>query len=97
MRSRKQPAAAWLDIAWRGTAMTIEAQQVIALRLMRFAAGAPDSRREAVRMVTEKVDAALRAQAAMLGAGHRPARGAGKAVTIYAKRVRSNRRRLSRG
>ena len=76
-----------------------EAQQVVALRLMRIAAGGASGQAEAKRMVTEKVEAFAEAQAAAVvttiegGSSHRLGK---KVVGVYKKRVRGNRRRLTR-
>jgi hypothetical protein len=78
--------------------LALEAQSVIALRLMRIAGGGALARSEATRMVTEKVQALGEAQAvAAVG----PVTGrnnhvAKKVVGVYKKRVRGNRRRLAR-
>jgi hypothetical protein len=67
--------------------------------MMRLATGDARSHGEIQRMVTEKMAAAVEAQAAvtagaMKGSGsHRVAK---KVLNVYGKRVRSNRRRLSR-
>jgi geranylgeranyl pyrophosphate synthase len=77
----------------------MEAQQVIALRMMRLAAGGPLATREANRMVAEKATALVEAQwaAAAALAGARGARiAAARAFGTYKRAVRKNRRRLSR-
>jgi hypothetical protein len=77
----------------------IEAQQVIGLRMAKAAFGGPAAEKEAALMVSEKAEAALQAQAVFAtswisGAGHlAPAR----AVTLYRRKVRANRRRLLKG
>lgn len=88
----------WLALSAQATLLAWEAQRVMALRLMRIAAGGSRGRDEARRMVTEKVAALAQAQAVVTasaiggGTGH----GAGKKVLgVYRKRVRANRRRLS--
>jgi hypothetical protein len=76
---------------WIGVAMlAAEAQQVAWLRLLRVADGGLPADREARRMVTEKVVAAL-------GAAERLARGASPATVVaaYRRRVRANARRLA--
>ena len=76
-----------------------EAQQVIGLRLMRLAAGGASGQAEAGRMVTEKFAALAEAQTAAVttaiegGNSHRLGK---KVVGVYKKRVRGNRRRLTR-
>ena len=89
----------WLSIGLRAWQIGLEAQSVIALRVLRMAAGGPRAEAEASRMVTEKMLAASEAQMAAAAATVRGAKnhvGAGKALNVYRKRVRANRRRLSR-
>jgi len=76
-----------------------DAQNVIALRMMRFATGGARGQSEARRMVTEKIAAGVEAQAtAVSGAitGQSDAVVAGKVLRVLQKRVRANKRRLSR-
>jgi hypothetical protein len=80
----------WLTLAFKTIELGIEAQSVIALRMMRT---------EATRMVAEKVGALAEAQTAAGAAiltGRRPKIVAGKVLNAYKKRVSANRRRLSR-
>ena len=65
----------------------------------RLAAGGARAEAESSRMVTEKILAAGEAQAAAAAAamrGHKKHVVAGKALNVYRKRVRANKRRLSR-
>ena len=65
----------------------------------RVAAGGARGRAEASRMVAEKVGALAEAQTAAAAAiltGRGKKVVAGKVLNIYKKRVRANRRRLSR-
>ncbi len=76
-----------------------EAQQVVGLRLMRLAAGGASGHAEAQRMVTEKFAAFAEAQAAAVTTaieGGNSRRLGKKVVGVYKKRVRGNRRRLTR-
>jgi hypothetical protein len=76
-----------------------EAQSVIALRVLRLAAGGARAEAEGSRMLTEKTLAAGEAQVAATTAvmqGHKEHVVAGKALAVYSKRVRANKRRLSR-
>jgi hypothetical protein len=76
----------------------IEAQTVVALRMMRLAVGGAYARDEAQRMVTEKIDALAEAQTAALTAmmnGDKDHVIATKTLGAFKKRVRANRRRLS--
>ncbi len=89
----------WLGLAFKAIELGIEAQSVIALRMMRLAAGGARGRAEASRMVAEKIGALAEAQTAAAAAiltGRREKIVAGKVLKAYKKRVRSNRRRLSR-
>lgn len=71
------------------TMLAFESQQVIALRLMRFALGGPGAGREAHRMVSEKAQAAMETgiHLASGGAPHR-------VVRSYRRKVQANRDRL---
>lgn len=71
--------------------LALEAQQVIALRLMKLAVGGPAAKKEANRMVAEKIAAGTKA-AGMIAAS--PKTGPGRAVRMLRKRVRANRKRL---
>jgi len=77
----------------------IEAQNVVALRLLRIASGGASGQAEVNRMVTEKIEAVAEAQAVaaaavMNGQDHHVV--AGKALRVFKKHVRANQRRLSR-
>jgi hypothetical protein len=76
-----------------------DAQNVIALRMMRFAAGGGRGQREVRRMVTEKIATSVEAQAAAVSgaiAGQSDTVVAGKILRVLQKQVRANKRRLSR-
>ena len=75
------------DLAFAG----LEAQRVIALRLMTLAAGGPGANREARRMVTEKIAASADA-AATLATGGTPQAVLRRTRTI----MRANKKRLLR-
>ena len=79
--------------------MCWEAQTVMLLRGLRMAQGGAKARAEARRMVTEKVAALAEAQVATTAAtlkGSKKRRVAKKALGVYARRVRRNRRRLAK-
>lgn len=83
---------AWHKAAFDMTMLALEAQGVIAQRMMMFALGGPKVQAEAQRMITEKMFAA--GEAAMqiaTGATH------GAVVRGYRRKVRANSRRLGRG
>jgi hypothetical protein len=77
--------------------MRIAAQNVIALRLLRLAAGGTRAYNEMARMSIEKTTAFAEAQvAAAAMAGRSNAAIANRALTPIKKRVYANKRRLSR-
>jgi hypothetical protein len=89
----------WLTFSFNLWRLGLEAQTVMAMRMMRLAAGGAAGHREAARMVSEKGGAAVEASLAAaslaaVGKKH-PAIGR-KVVSGYRKRIRANRRRLSR-
>jgi len=88
----------WFSIARDAGRLAVEAQSVVALRLARLAVGGKRGKSEARRMVAEKAAAAGRANAAAaraLFAGAHPSKAAGKALRVYSRRVKRNRRRLT--
>jgi hypothetical protein len=102
---------AWLGLSSQAALLGLESQRVMALRMMQFAGGGAGSQAEAQRMVVEKFAAFTEAQAAAVAAvigsrgSHRASHdaslgtslGAGKKVlAVYRRRVRRNRRRLTR-
>ena len=68
----------------------IEANQVVALRVMKLMTGGNGPRREAQLMVSEKADAAIRAAASTLAGA-----SGEKIVRQYRRRVAANKKRLS--
>ena len=89
---------AWMRLGMDSLWLGAEAQGVIALRMMKLAAGGPAAAAEAQLMVAEKMRAASEMQAQMVasvltGRGHlAPAR----TVAGYRRKVRANRRRLAK-
>jgi hypothetical protein len=77
----------WYDAAM----LSIEAQHVVGLRMMKLSMGGKNAQAEANRMVTEKIAASMTAAATLMcgGSGH-------AVVAQVRKQVRSNSRRLSR-
>jgi hypothetical protein len=80
----------------QGAWLALEAQQVIALRVLKLSRGGAAARREAHRMVAEKVNAAGKAAGMMAAAGARgaPDGGADAVMRMLRRRVRANRKRL---
>jgi hypothetical protein len=89
----------WLALSFQAARLGWEAQTVLALRFMRLAGGGAAGHAEARRMVTEKVtaftEAHTAATAVAVTGGNAPA-VTRKVMTVYKKRVRANRRRLSK-
>jgi hypothetical protein len=88
----------WISFGMKAWQIGLEAQSVIALHMLRLAAGGSRAEGEASRMVTEKIPTAREAQMAATTAllcGHKQHVFAGKALTVYSKRVRANGRPLS--
>lgn len=83
-------SAPWM-FWWNAARLTLDAQAVVALRMMKVAQGGPAAHRESQRMVAEKVSALPRA-AFDLATGVPPATVMGN----LGRKVRANRRRLSR-
>jgi hypothetical protein len=86
----------WANMAFQGTMLAIEAQQVIAMRLTKMALGGPHVQREAELMVSEKLAAMAESGQLLMTAafGGEHDLGAGKVVRLYRRKVRANRRRL---
>ena len=85
----------WIDAG----RFAVDAQWVIAHRMMRLAGGGPGAASEAQRMVSEKVAALALAQAeagAALMTGASLAVAGSRAALPFTRRVRANRKRLSR-
>jgi hypothetical protein len=88
----------WFALARKAAQLGFEAQNVVALRLMRLAAGGTLGQSETMRMVSEKILALGEAQitgTAAVVAGHSATAVAGKILRTYEKHIRANRRRLS--
>lgn len=86
----------WLRLNLSMMQLGAEAGGVMALRMMKLAAGGPAASAEAERMVSEKIltaaEAGGRAWAgAWTGAGHLTPQ---RTVALYRRKVRANRRRL---
>jgi hypothetical protein len=99
MSSPMQAWSAWCALSLQTARLGWEAHNVIALRLMRMATQAAGNQTEARRMVTEKVAALGEAQATAVTAsikGSKSHHVAKKVLGVYKKRVRANKRRLTR-
>ncbi len=84
-------------MAFESTMLAIESQQVIAMRLTKFAFGGPDVQREAELMVSEKLDSMAEASRMLVMAAlGGQSDGADKVMKHYRKKVSANVKRLSR-
>jgi hypothetical protein len=81
----------WFALSADNARLAFEAQQVIALRLVRMAAGGTAAQAEMTRMFSEKAFACGEAAATVATGG-----SARKVVRRYRTRVKANARRLSR-
>lgn len=81
----------WFQLTVQASLLTLEAQQVTGLRMIKLSAGGGAASREARKMVDEKI-------LAFGEAGLKAARGAAPLTLIsgYRRKVRANRRRLSK-
>jgi hypothetical protein len=89
----------WFGFSAQGARLLWDAQNVIALRLMKLGLGGAKAQSEAQRMVSEKFATFMEAQVGVASAlmmGHSGDRVAKKVLGVYRKRVRRNRRRLAR-
>jgi len=88
----------WIKIGFDAWTLAWEASAVIGLRGMKMAAGGAAAQAELSRMVSEKVEAAavLQAKALTGGLGYTQEQGARKTLTHYRKKIRANRRRLTK-
>jgi len=87
-----------MRLGWDAMALGAEATSVIGLRSWKLATAGPKANAEAELMVREKIEAAVALQTlAMTGALGFTAPGiAAKTLAHYRRRVRANRRRLSK-
>ncbi len=99
--AKKSSFFGWPDMgltsmAFQGTMLAIEAQQVIAMRLTKMALGGPDVQREAELMVSEKLETMTEGgQMMMMAALGGKQDGADKVMQLYRRKVRANRKRLA--
>jgi hypothetical protein len=88
----------WARIGLNAWSLGVEASSVIALRLLKIGSGGAAGHAEVHRMVDEKIEAGLDIQRlALSGAlGLTPQGAAAKTLSHYRRKVRANRRRLSK-
>ena len=73
------------------TMLAVEANHVIALRLMKLMSGGKEARREAELMISEKIDAAVEAGTRLMSGA-----SGDEIVRQYRRRVAANAKRLTR-
>lgn len=100
--SRRRAAATPFEMWWRagveGWLLGVESVSVIALRLVKLAAGGAPATAEGRRMISEKIAAgrALQARALTGRLGASAPGAARRTIRLYRRRVRANRRRLTK-
>jgi hypothetical protein len=93
----KNPMLAMSSMMFETVMLAVESQQVVAMRLTKFAMGGPDVQREAELMVSEKMASmAETGQMMMMAAlGGKSDLGVDKVVQHYRKKVGANVKRLA--
>jgi len=93
--ARRNP---WLRLSFDAWSLALESQAVIGLRTLKLAGGGAAAMAEAQLMVDEKVEAGLALQVKALtgGLGATAPDAAARTMAHYRRKVRANRRRLSR-
>lgn len=88
----------WMKLTMDTWSLGVEASSVIGLRTLKMAAGGPEAQTEAALMINEKIAStlALQMRAMTGGLGITPHGAAAKTVAHYRRKVRANRRRLSK-
>lgn len=93
--NRSNDSDAWSRLMIDASRLWVDASMVVALRSWRMMAGGPTAERELERMVGEKASAGSELARALAGGRVKsPEAVARKALGIYGKRVRRNRKRL---
>lgn len=93
--ARPNPAADWSRLMFDASRLWVDAGTVIALRSWKMMAGGPAAARELERAVGEKAEAATELAGALAGGAIRsPEAAARKAMSVYGRKVRANRKRL---
>jgi hypothetical protein len=95
---RRRRGNPWFGIGLDAWSLGLEASAVIGLRALKIGQGGASGQAEVERMISEKVEAALDLQLRALtgGLGATPASASARTLTHYRRKVKANRRRLSR-
>lgn len=92
---RSNRTADWSRLMFDASRLWADAGMVVALRSWRMMGGGAAAQREFERMLGEKVEAGSELAGVLAGGRARsPEAAARKALTIYGRHVRGNRRRL---
>ena len=96
-RARINPAAqSWPRLMADSSLLMADAGTVMMLRTWRMMAGGTAATREVERMLSEKVEAGFELAGALAaGRVQTPEAAARKAISVYSRRVRANRKRLA--
>ena len=88
----------WVKLTMDTWSLGMEASSVIGLRTLKMAAGGQAAQTEAALMINEKIASTLDLQIRAMtgGMGITPHGAVSKTVTHYRRKVRANRRRLSK-
>ncbi|HET6534655.1 MAG TPA: hypothetical protein VFG41_00605 [Sphingomicrobium sp.] len=93
--ARPNSAADWSRLMLDASRLWSDAGAVIALRSWRMMAGGAAAQRELESCVSEKVEAGFELAGALAGGRIRsPEAAARKAMNVYGRKVRANRKRL---
>ncbi|WP_395621945.1 hypothetical protein [Sphingomonas daechungensis] len=93
--SYRNQTADWSRLMFDASRLWAEAGAVMTLRYWRVMAGGAAAAHELERMVTEKVEAGAELARALAGGTVRsPEAATRKALSVYGRHVRGNRRRL---
>lgn len=93
--TRPNPTADWSRLMLDASRLWADVGTVVALRSWRLMAGGAAAAQELERMFSEKAEAGFELASALAGGRVKsPEAAARKALGIYGKRVRGNRKRL---
>ena len=93
--TRTLASADWSRLMFDASKLWADASMVIALRSWKMMAGGPAAARELERTMSEKIEAGSELAGALAGGRIRSPEGAArKAMSVYGRKVRANRKRL---
>ncbi len=88
----------WLRLGLQALSLGVDSSTVIGLRTLKLAGGGPAADAESRRMIEEKLRAGLEWQTLALtgGLGITPQSATAKTLSHYRRKVRANKRRLTK-